>query len=682
MNQVLADTTLNNYINEFSMTEASLNSTTASTSNASTSVCTITNIPFSEQAQPLTNKIKYLEEELANAKADKEFVWSLWKQLQSSNPNLTNAIGQVVQREKEKSETKDRKVLEILKIKDRKLEENEKTICSLNSDIGNLQSRIKNSEFELVARHEEIELLKKNVKTSEDKEQMYEQIIRLRDDKLEKLVKDNEQEKIYLLNKVSDLGQEIEAVRFECEKKSSELEVRSLELRTVSENYEKLLRELNHFKESIDQSLKLENDKLRSELKQKIESFEKLRLEFESLEAKMKSNLECMNQQDKLIRQLKQIQNDQQNTILSQKNTYEVLDSENLSVKKMYNDLLNKFESFVQQDKSAHLIAKCEKLEAKEKVSKDLVKTKNNEIEKLKMELDMLKEKLGYAESIVSELNRKCELLSDNVINCHEYKKSVDKNQKRSKSQNARPAAECTDQSETESTNKIKYYQNLCDLKEKELSTLKTAHQRRLERLMSLEKENELLKQQLDLDGEEEAESKTASKIKVKGYKRVDSQLVCKELAVLRNKNEELEKENFRLKENLDDYKFKIDEQNEKIEALKFELNLNLKDQEKNLSKKNEIYEKSLNERREKCFKLESELAALKELSKDLNSKCASLKTDREKYLSMSNKLTLENKRLHKKWFELRKKENKFKLFLSQQIRKYSNENKKNSNEE
>ena len=238
------------------------------------------------------------------------------------------------------------------------------------------------------------------------------------------------------------------------------------------------------------------------------------------------------------------------------------------------------------------------------------------------------------------------------------------------------------EQSDTDSVKKINYYQNLCDFKEKEISTLKIAHQRRYDRLMSLEKENELLKKQLDLDAEEESEPVSVTKVKTKGYKRIDKQLVAQDLTVLRQKNEELEKENFQLRENLDDYQFKIDKLNETIESLKFELNFNLKDKEKNLSKKNEIYEKSLNERREKCFKLESEIAGLREESKDLNAKCISLSADRDKYLSMSNKLTIENKRLCKKWFELRKKENKFKLFLSQQIRKYSSENKKDINQE
>jgi len=38
-----------------------------------------------------------LQEELAQCKADKEFVWSLWKRLQVANPDLTQAIGITMQ---------------------------------------------------------------------------------------------------------------------------------------------------------------------------------------------------------------------------------------------------------------------------------------------------------------------------------------------------------------------------------------------------------------------------------------------------------------------------------------------------------------------------------------------------------------------------------------------------------
>jgi len=39
-----------------------------------------------------------VREELAQCKADKEFVWSLWKRLQVAKPDVTQAIGITLQR--------------------------------------------------------------------------------------------------------------------------------------------------------------------------------------------------------------------------------------------------------------------------------------------------------------------------------------------------------------------------------------------------------------------------------------------------------------------------------------------------------------------------------------------------------------------------------------------------------
>uniref|UniRef100_A0A3Q2GIT9 Uncharacterized protein n=1 Tax=Cyprinodon variegatus TaxID=28743 RepID=A0A3Q2GIT9_CYPVA len=68
--------------------------------------------------------------------ADKEFVWSLWKQLQVANPDLTQAVSLVVEREKHKTEMKDRKVLEILQTKDHRIQELEQVKISLKRPLG------------------------------------------------------------------------------------------------------------------------------------------------------------------------------------------------------------------------------------------------------------------------------------------------------------------------------------------------------------------------------------------------------------------------------------------------------------------------------------------------------------------------------------------------------------------
>ncbi|XP_064402329.1 centlein-like [Halichondria panicea] len=46
-------------------------------------------------------------EELAHCKADKEFVWSLWKQLQKESPDMTAAVDMVTTRISVNGEFKD-----------------------------------------------------------------------------------------------------------------------------------------------------------------------------------------------------------------------------------------------------------------------------------------------------------------------------------------------------------------------------------------------------------------------------------------------------------------------------------------------------------------------------------------------------------------------------------------------
>ncbi|XP_027565018.1 centlein-like [Neopelma chrysocephalum] len=61
----------------------------------------------------LEEELRGLAEELSRCQADKEFVRSLWKHLEVSSPDLMQAVGLVVEREKQKAELKDRRVLEL-----------------------------------------------------------------------------------------------------------------------------------------------------------------------------------------------------------------------------------------------------------------------------------------------------------------------------------------------------------------------------------------------------------------------------------------------------------------------------------------------------------------------------------------------------------------------------------------
>ncbi|KAM3864807.1 centlein [Diretmus argenteus] len=89
----------------------------------------------------LEEQVKLLSDELMQCQADKEFVWSLWKRLQVANPDLTQAVSLVVEREKHKAETKDRKVLEILQTKDYTIQELEQKVGGQQQEINNLIQR-------------------------------------------------------------------------------------------------------------------------------------------------------------------------------------------------------------------------------------------------------------------------------------------------------------------------------------------------------------------------------------------------------------------------------------------------------------------------------------------------------------------------------------------------------------
>ena len=150
----------------------------------------------------VNSRIKYLEEELSNAQADKEFVWSLWRQLQSSNPDMTNAIGAVVQREKEKHEVKEKQAVACLRAKSEELERLKYSIVTQQAEINELSDKLKKNELKHADTEKELDYLRLNTKTYEDKEHMYEQILRGKDDKYDKAMCDFNSEKEHLLSKV------------------------------------------------------------------------------------------------------------------------------------------------------------------------------------------------------------------------------------------------------------------------------------------------------------------------------------------------------------------------------------------------------------------------------------------------------------------------------------------------
>ncbi|KAM3655196.1 LOW QUALITY PROTEIN: centlein [Ammospiza maritima maritima] len=94
-----------------------------------------------QRVAELEEELRGLAEQLSRCQADKEFVLFLWKHLEVSKPDLTQAVSLVVEREKQKAEVKDRSILEVLQAKDSKIESLEQRLTGQQQEINSLMQR-------------------------------------------------------------------------------------------------------------------------------------------------------------------------------------------------------------------------------------------------------------------------------------------------------------------------------------------------------------------------------------------------------------------------------------------------------------------------------------------------------------------------------------------------------------
>lgn len=325
----------------------------------------------------------------------------MWRQLQSTNPDLTGAISNVIQREKDKTEQKDKKVLEILGFKDDQIEVLQKGLEKTKTELAQLSEKLKSTECELSANQDELSLIQINLKTSLDKEKMFEQMLRLRDDKIETLA-----------SRVKELEAENGLVKVECQQHRQTEEIMEKQIKQTTDNYEKLVGELNQFRLSIDNSLKSENDKLKGELKLRIEQCNKQSIEFDELLAKLNSQIDYVGQQEKIIKKLKQMQSDFQKTIKTQQLTQDTLERENSELKQMYEQISMKYEQCKANEK--YLIEEAEfakdrmaQMQFSQQSNADFIKAQKFEIDKLKLQIELQIEQLDDKQILCEELTQR-----------------------------------------------------------------------------------------------------------------------------------------------------------------------------------------------------------------------------------------------------------------------------------
>ncbi|XP_031817346.1 centlein isoform X2 [Sarcophilus harrisii] len=255
--------------------------------------------------------------------ADKEFVWSLWKRLHTANPDLTEAVSLVVEREKTKAEAKDRKVLEILQVKDARIKELQKRESGLQQEINTLVEKKIAVDEENVFLKKELSDLQKKFKDQSQELKNTKERVQKKEEKNILIIKELEEENKELSIRCAELLNDLENLRkqetqwkkekhdIDCKMKISAADLTEAK-RKIEESWLKC------------KELTLQLNQKQAEIKQKDVDITLVKKELQELQNFYQQNQEHTAQQAELIRQLHVLNMDTQKVLRNQEDAHTV----------------------------------------------------------------------------------------------------------------------------------------------------------------------------------------------------------------------------------------------------------------------------------------------------------------------------------------------------------------------
>ncbi|XP_065262547.1 centlein [Emys orbicularis] len=632
----------------------------------------------------LEEELRNLAEELSQCQADKEFVWSLWKRLQVANPDLTQAVSLVVEREKQKAEVKDRKVLEILQVKDSKIQALEQRASGQQQEINNLVQRKIAVDEENALLKNEFSNLQQKFKDKSQELKDTKECAQKKEEQNRLVIKNLEEENEGLNTRCADLLNDLEKLRkqeaqWRIEKSGIDAKIKNLE--TDLTEARKQMEDLNTKCSDLSSQVVVKQ----TELTQKDCDVARVRQELQELQNLYKQNTEHTAQQAELIQQLQALNMDTQKVLRNQEDAHT---AETISYQKLYNELTICFEtrkaSEIQLQQS-HASLQGQLLEKEQKIKwleeqlqqarevlhpvhqdshpkhreQEFQQPSLNELECLiasqKFEIQFLQEKLKTANLNLAEHS----FCSTDILeskNVKSGRKHEEPPVKRSRSLS--PKSSFRESEELRklkiAEKKIENLEKTLQLKTQENDELRKAHEKRKERLQMLQTNYRAVKEQLKQweEGYSNRTENTKSKHQradPQQLRQEDSDAVWNELAYFKREHKKLLIEKLNLEEELDQMKVRRSMDKATIQ----ELNLCLQQEREELlfrlgeddgvknstPKKNvkEISDQTLQKvcQLEKRFRaLERESKKLKEvnkqLTKDKNDLKASIKCHKE----------------------------------------------------
>ncbi|XP_032248346.1 centlein isoform X2 [Phoca vitulina] len=543
------------------------------------------------RTQLLEEELSSLKEELALCQADKEFVWSLWKRLQVTNPDLAQAVSLIVEREKQKSEAKDRKVLEILQVKDAKIQELEQRETGLQIDINDLVKRKIAVDEENAFLRKEFSDLQKKFKDKSQEVKDTKECVQNKEEQNRLVIKNLEEENEKLSTHCADLLNDLEKLRkqeahWRKEKHSIDAKIKAFEDSLIEARKE------IEVSQSKYNALSLQLDNKQTELKQKDMDITLVRKELQELQNLYKQNSAHTAQQAELIQQLQALNMDTQKVLRNQEDVHT---AESISYQKLYNELHICFETTKSSEailrqsvvslqdqlfqKEQENVKLKEKLQESQGAPYPLLQESDSEhseqvsqrpslssLETLmvsqKSEIEYLQGKLKIANEKLSESKSTNKASSEKSSWTSTERKHKEPPVKRSRSlspkSSFRDSAELRNLRKAE--RKIGNLEKALQLKSQENDELRDAHEKRKERLQMLETNYRAVKEQLKQweEGSGVTHIRKIKRADPQQLRQEDSDAVWNELAYFKRENQELMIQKMTLQEELDTLKVRI----------------------------------------------------------------------------------------------------------------------------
>lgn len=293
----------------------------------------------------LEEQLKTLSDELLQCQADKEFVWSLWKRLQVANPDLTQAVSLVVEREKHKAEIKDRKVLEILQSKDYKIQELEQRVTGQQQEInGLLQRRTAEEESDLMKK-ELTALREQLVNKSQELEEMKTKC-RRKEEEERQVVQALEEEKEGLASRCAALQADLEEKQRQANSQRDQRDAAQTRIKDLEEKLHNTCQELTAL-QSHSSSLEALLSSKDTELATKHEQLDRLCRDFAEVQTLYRRSTEHAAEQSHLIKQLEGLNLDTQRVLRNQEEAHS---ADATSYQQLYKELSQCYQALVSSE--------------------------------------------------------------------------------------------------------------------------------------------------------------------------------------------------------------------------------------------------------------------------------------------------------------------------------------------